>query len=150
MTETPVDRPRLVWPLPSILLLHRAARREDNSAYRGAAIPGDYDGIVGAIGTQPIHLMAGAMWTLAAAGPLTREITPESPRPRRLGDAVDGVTDGVIATIRRRCRFDRGMLLCKGGESAGCLTAPQWNRSGKYMTVQKIHVPASESFPAGR
>ena len=39
-------------------------------------------------------------------------------------DAKDGVKDGVI-TDPPRCQFDPGVLTCKGGDSASCLTAEQ-------------------------
>ena len=39
-------------------------------------------------------------------------------------DALDGVKDGIIMDPRR-CSFDPARLLCKSGDSAGCLTAEQ-------------------------
>ena len=39
-------------------------------------------------------------------------------------DAKDGVKDGVIEDPPH-CRFDPGVLLCKGSDGANCLTAPQ-------------------------
>ena len=39
-------------------------------------------------------------------------------------DAKDGLKDGVIEDPER-CRFDPGTLLCKNGDAADCLTAPQ-------------------------
>ena len=47
-------------------------------------------------------------------------------------DAVDGVTDGIIDDPRR-CTFDPGALLCKGGDNDNCLTAPQ------VESVRKIY-----------
>jgi feruloyl esterase len=39
-------------------------------------------------------------------------------------DALDSVKDGVIENPLR-CRFDPGVLTCKGAEAPTCLTAPQ-------------------------
>jgi len=47
-------------------------------------------------------------------------------------DVKDGVKDGVIEDPPR-CHFDPGVLLCKGADSPGCLTAPQ------VAAVRKIY-----------
>ena len=88
--------------------------------------PADYDGIIaGDPGNNRIHLMAGAMWSLEAARPLTAEKLPLITKAAIAScDAVDGVTDGVIDDPRR-CAFDPGALLCKGDDNSSCLTAPQ-------------------------
>src|SRR5207237_3843817 len=39
-------------------------------------------------------------------------------------DAADGLKDGLISDPAR-CKFDPGVLLCKTGDGADCLTAPQ-------------------------
>jgi feruloyl esterase len=96
--------------------------------------PADYDGIiVGDPGHNRIHLMAGAMWTLEAASPLTAKKLPLITKAAIAScDAVDGVTDGIIDDPRR-CTFDPGALLCKGGDNDNCLTAPQ------VESVRKIY-----------
>jgi feruloyl esterase len=96
--------------------------------------PADYDGIVaGDPGHNRIHLMAGAMWTLEAARPLTAAKLPLITRAAIAAcDAVDGVTDGIIDDPRR-CTFDPGALLCKGGDHDDCLTAAQ------VESVRKIY-----------
>jgi feruloyl esterase len=88
--------------------------------------PADYDGIIaGDPGHNRIHLMAGAMWTLEAAKALTAAKLPLITKTAIAScDAVDGVTDGIIDDPRR-CTFDPGALLCKGGDKDNCLTAPQ-------------------------
>jgi feruloyl esterase len=45
-------------------------------------------------------------------------------------DAVDGVKDGLIDDPTR-CKFDPGILLCKGSENETCLTAPQVDAARK-------------------
>jgi tannase/feruloyl esterase len=49
-------------------------------------------------------------------------------------DAADGMTDGVIDDPAR-CRFDPGVLECKGSEEASCLTPAQ------VATVRAIYSP---------
>ena len=39
-------------------------------------------------------------------------------------DSTDGLKDGLISDPTR-CKFDPGVLLCKDGDAADCLTAPQ-------------------------
>lgn len=39
-------------------------------------------------------------------------------------DALDGLKDGLIQETRR-CKFDPGVLQCKGSDASNCLTAAQ-------------------------
>jgi feruloyl esterase len=50
-------------------------------------------------------------------------------------DARDGLKDGVLEDPTR-CAFDPGELLCKGTDTAACLTAPQ------VETARAIYAPA--------
>ena len=50
-------------------------------------------------------------------------------------DADDGVKDGVLEDPTR-CRFDPGVLTCKGADAPACLTAPQ------VEAARKIYAPA--------
>jgi feruloyl esterase len=50
-------------------------------------------------------------------------------------DSLDGVKDGVIEDPKR-CTFDPGMLLCKGAESASCLTSGQVNTARLLYSSQ--------------
>jgi feruloyl esterase len=47
-------------------------------------------------------------------------------------DAADGIKDGIIGDPRA-CHFDPGVLQCKAGDDAACLTAPQ------VAAVRKIY-----------
>ena len=49
-------------------------------------------------------------------------------------DALDGVKDGLLENPRR-CRFDPGVLQCKGEDLPNCLTSAQ------VATVRKIYEP---------
>jgi feruloyl esterase len=91
--------------------------------------PEDYDGIVaGAPAYFWSHLLTTAIFDMQAlAGP---GYIPASKLPA-IGTAVlaecdtkDGVKDGLIENPAA-CHFDPGVLLCKGDETASCLTAPQ-------------------------
>jgi Tannase and feruloyl esterase len=92
--------------------------------------PADYDGIVaGAPANAWTHLLTAAIVDSQATADPAGYI-PASKLPAieaaalAACDANDGVKDGVIENPVS-CRFDPGALLCKGEESAACLTAPQ-------------------------
>ena len=52
-------------------------------------------------------------------------------------DALDGVTDGVLEDPRA-CRFDPGVLTCKGADSASCLT-PKQVASARMLYSPVVH-----------
>jgi feruloyl esterase len=93
--------------------------------------PGDYDGIVaGDPGNNRTHLIAGFLWSWEAIHKDAVQPLPAAKLPMitkaamAACDAIDGLADGIIDDPRR-CKFDPGTLLCKGGDSDNCLTAPQ-------------------------
>jgi feruloyl esterase len=93
--------------------------------------PADYDGIVaGDPGNNRIHLIAGFLWSWEAIHKDTPSPLPAAKLPMitkavlAACDASDGLADGIIDDPRR-CKFDPGTLLCKGGDADNCLTAPQ-------------------------
>jgi feruloyl esterase len=97
-------------------------------AYR---YPDDYDGISAlAPANQMVPLMVMSLWTGAAT--MKDEASRIPPAKFALiqraaltaCDATDGVQDGVI-THPPSCKFDPGVLQCKSGEAADCLTAAQ-------------------------
>lgn len=93
--------------------------------------PEDYDGILAGA-------PANAWSTMVAAGAAAMQSLFGDPRAyvpdRKLAavekaslaacDALDGVKDGVIGDPAQ-CHFDPQVLLCKGEDSAECLTQPQ-------------------------
>jgi feruloyl esterase len=93
--------------------------------------PEDYDGIVaGNPGNDRVGRLASYIWNWNAT-----HQTPESLiSPEKLQkvneavvnacDALDGIKDGVLDDPRR-CNFDPGTMLCRGEDSAGCLTSRQ-------------------------
>jgi feruloyl esterase len=93
--------------------------------------PADFDGIIAGA--------PGLDWTGRAAGAVRVEKTLEKNVAARLTetqrrilhdavvqtcDAADGVKDGVIENPQR-CKFDPGVLECKGSDMSSCLTKPQ-------------------------
>jgi feruloyl esterase len=93
--------------------------------------PEDFDGIIaGAPANNQTHLCA---WRIAVEARILQDPAMVVP-PSKLAlvnravmsacDALDGVTDGLL-TDPRSCRFDPSTLLCRGGPTDACLTAPQ-------------------------
>ena len=96
--------------------------------------PDDFDGIIaGAPGNNRTALNFQFMWNFLSnhrRGNNDAQIVPNSKLPmiRRAVvaacDADDGVNDGVV-TEPLKCGFDVGALVCRGAETADCLTAEQ-------------------------
>ncbi len=93
--------------------------------------PEDYDGIVA--GAPALDWSGRALQSIWVAQALRREeasFIPPAKYPAihaaalAACDAADGVRDGLIENPMR-CKFDPGVLLCKDGDGAGCLTAAQ-------------------------
>ena len=124
--------------------------------------PEDYDGIVaGAPASFWTHLVTVGVWdALALSGdayiPASKVPAIEAAAVAAC-DAADGVTDGLIGDPAR-CRFDPSTMLCKGPDSAACLTQPQvaalkklysGPRNAKGESTFPGHMPGGESGPAG-
>src|SRR5579863_1326813 len=93
--------------------------------------PADYDGILaGAPANYFFHLMVSSIWTSHAIHKDPATFLAPAKLPGITAavmaqcDAADGVKDGVLEDPRT-CHFDPAALLCKGEETASCLTAPQ-------------------------
>ena len=93
--------------------------------------PNDYDGISSMAPANPmVKLMVSSLWT----GYSTMKDPASHIAPAKFMlvnkavlaacDAQDGVKDGIIGDPRT-CHFDPAVLLCKSGDAADCLTAPQ-------------------------
>lgn len=97
-------------------------------AYR---YPEDYDGISSTAPANPlVGLMVSSLWTGNAA---LKDAASRIPMAKfgllhkaavETCDLDDGVGDGIISAPTR-CRFDPGILQCKGADAANCLTAAQ-------------------------
>jgi feruloyl esterase len=103
--------------------------------------PADYDGIIaGAPANNWTNQMSQGIWIAqfthkdgALIPPSKYELIHKA--VLAACDALDGVKDGVIEDPRR-CHFDPKVLLCKGPDSAACLTAAQ------VETARKMYEPA--------
>ncbi|MEO8257985.1 MAG: tannase/feruloyl esterase family alpha/beta hydrolase [Acidobacteriota bacterium] len=61
-------------------------------------------------------------------------------------DAGDGLTDGLISDPRS-CRFDPGVLECKGADAAECLTTAQVAAAAKIYAGVRHPATGAEIFP---
>lgn len=93
--------------------------------------PEDYDGILAGAPANAWSTMLGAgagalqgLFSDPAAYIPDRKLPALQRASLAACDAADGVKDGVIGEPGK-CRFDPQMLLCKGEDSADCLTQPQ-------------------------
>jgi feruloyl esterase len=126
--------------------------------------PGDYDGIIaGAPANMWTRIIGGSVWNGQAMLSTPGSYIPSSKLPAleratlAACDARDGVTDGVIDEPMK-CRFDPSTLLCKGGESDECFTAPQiealkkiysGGRDAKGQPIFPGYPPGAESGGGG-
>jgi feruloyl esterase len=99
--------------------------------------PNDYDGIIAG---DPANRTALAMWIAHAVKDPASYIPPGKypiihQAALAVCDAQDGVKDGLISDPMQ-CSFDPAVLLCPGGDSGTCLTAPQ------LTAAKKIYAPA--------
>ncbi len=93
--------------------------------------PGDYDGIIaGAAANYVTHLQGQQVWTNTVVNKSAATKIPQAKfavihkAALAACDALDHVADGVIENPRA-CKFDPGVLLCKGSDQPDCLTATQ-------------------------
>lgn len=93
--------------------------------------PADYDGILaGAPANYWTRLLASFGWDINALHETDASSIPTSKLSviaagvLKACDALDGVKDGIL-NDPRACHFNPDVLLCKGGSSSDCLTAPQ-------------------------
>jgi feruloyl esterase len=103
--------------------------------------PGDFDGIVA--GAPGYNRTDVAFQTLGMAQ--ATHVSPESFIPAdkypllhqaalKKCDALDGLKDGLISDPTM-CEFDPGVLECKSGDGAGCLTTAQ------VIAARRIYAP---------
>ena len=93
--------------------------------------PSDFDGIIaGATAANASRLHGAQIWFAQQAHRDEASGIPQNKYPAlhdavlKACDALDGVTDRVLENPRQ-CKFDPNVLLCKDGDNASCLTAPQ-------------------------
>jgi hypothetical protein len=121
--------------------------------------PADYDGIVAGAPAYPwARLLTSSVFDAQAlADPASYISASKLPAIEAAAlaacDGDDGVKDGVIENPAN-CRFDPGVLLCKGEESAACLTRPQIVAlrklySGPDAEIMPGYSPGGEAQPGG-
>ena len=105
--------------------------------------PEDYDGIVaGAATNNWTNMMFARMWVAQVTLSDPADYIPPEKYPvihkavLAACDSMDGVKDGVL-NEPMKCRFDPGVLACKGADAADCLTRPQ------VEAARKIYSPAT-------
>ncbi len=93
--------------------------------------PADYDTIaVTGMSSYLTRHTFGQMWIWQATHTDAASFIPPAKYPvlhtaaLDACDALDGLKDGLIGDVER-CRFDPAVTLCKAGDAADCLTAPQ-------------------------
>jgi feruloyl esterase len=115
--------------------------------------PDDYTGILaGAPANYFTHLQTGAsLWVALATLKDPESYIPPTKLPAinrasvAACDSLDGIKDGLINNPRL-CKFDPSTLLCKGEDSAACLTAKQLEALKKiYSGAHDAH--GKEIFP---
>jgi feruloyl esterase len=105
--------------------------------------PDDYDGIVaGAATNNWTKMMFARIWVGQATLSDSASYIPPEKYPvihkaaLAACDAMDGVRDGVL-NEPMKCGFDPGVLACKGGDAADCLTKAQ------VAAATRIYSPAT-------
>ena len=112
--------------------------------------PNDYDGIIAG---APANRTAMSLWVAFAVLKDEASYIPAEKYPvihqavLNACDSVDGVKDGLIEDPRQ-CHFDPKVLLCKAGDNASCLTAPQVEAAHKVYSPGKNSRTGKELFPS--
>jgi feruloyl esterase len=118
--------------------------------------PADYDGIIsGAPAAAWTTFMTGFVWNAQAMAAPAAHIPPARlPAIERAViaacDARDGVPDGVLASPAK-CGFDPRTMVCKGADSAECLSVPQADALARIYAGPRGRDGASiaRGFPPG-
>jgi hypothetical protein len=105
--------------------------------------PADYDGVLaGAPANYLLHLNAWDMKTALIKHKDEAHLVPANKlvilhrAVLEKCDGIDGIEDGLL-NDPRMCKFDPSTLLCKGAETASCLTAAQ------LELVRAMYAPAT-------
>jgi feruloyl esterase len=122
--------------------------------------PDDYQGILAGAAPMSVHLLAAGLFnsgTDSASYIPPTKLHTISAAVLSACDALDGVSDGIL-NDPRQCHFDPSVLLCRGTNSEGCLTAPQVAQARRiYQGLQSSHgeelipgyLPGGEEGDAG-
>ena len=115
--------------------------------------PNDYDGIIaGAPANNWIHQKGAIMAVAQATHKTPGSLIPKSKFAMMHQavldrcDALDGVKDGLIGDPTK-CKFDPGVLLCKGEDNDTCLTAAQVESARFAYSPVKSPKTGEQIFP---
>jgi len=107
--------------------------------------PDDLDlAMVGGLDTHSTHHVLGQMWVWQAMHKDEASLIPQAKfaiinkAALAACDAKDGAADGMIQDPTK-CKFDPGVIACKNGDGADCLTQAQ------VETARKIYSPVRNS-----
>jgi feruloyl esterase len=116
--------------------------------------PADYDGIIaGAPVNYRTHQLTWELWIAQAVHASAASYIPPAKYPAIHAaaldacDARDGVKDGLIENPAA-CSFDPGVLACRQGDDASCLTPPQVEAARKIYSPAVNPETRQEIFPA--
>jgi len=115
--------------------------------------PGDYDGIVaGAPAIYASRLQGMQVWASQVVHQDEASFIPPAKFPTlnnavlQKCDALDGVKDGVLEDPSK-CKFDPKVLVCKDGDAATCLTAPQVEAAARLYSGPRNSKTGEVLFP---
>jgi len=115
--------------------------------------PSDYDGILaGAPAIYASRLQGMQVWAAQTVHKDEASFIPNTKYAAIHGavlqqcDALDGVKDGVLEDPTK-CKFDPKVLLCKDGDAASCLTAPQVEAAAKLYAGPRNSKSGQPLFP---
>jgi feruloyl esterase len=116
--------------------------------------PGDFDGLaIGDPANPMTRLQANNIYVSLALNNDPASFIPEAKwamiheKVMDQCDAVDGLKDGLIQDPMK-CNFKIETLLCKNGDAADCLTAPQLEALKKINTGSKNPRTGEQLYPA--
>jgi len=126
--------------------------------------PADYNGVLaGAPANFWTHLLSSGVWNMQALTNNEASYLPATKLPaiaravNAACDAQDGVDDGIL-NDPRKCSFRPETMLCKNGDAADCLTAPQITalkkiyegaHTAKGTRIFPGFLPGAEEGPGG-
>lgn len=115
--------------------------------------PEDFDGIIAAApANRWSHLFTSFIWNERALLETPEHTIPAAKLPAIQNavlakcDTLDRVKDGLLEDPRA-CKFDPGVLACKGGDSANCLTASQLEALKKIYAGPKNPRTGAQIYP---
>jgi feruloyl esterase len=145
--ETAVDAKLLIKAFygnaPSLSLMNECGGGGRSAITEIQRYPDDLDmAMVGGLDTNSTHHTLGQMWVWQATHKDDASFIPPekysilNKAALEACDAKDGVKDGLIQDPTK-CKFDPGVVECKNGDGAGCLTKAQ------VEAARKIYSPVT-------